>query len=269
VVESVELLEVARRVAAVGAEQLMAHAEVRNEVVATKSTGTDPVTAADLASERAVRELLAAERPEDGILGEEGDDVEGTSGLRWVVDPLDGTVSYSYGLPQWCISVACEDSERTLAGVVIDPLRREEFSAALGAGAHLNGRPLHGSGASRLDRCLLATGFGYEASRRAVQGRMVAELLPKVRDIRRLGSAALDLCWTAAGRLDAYLEHGLNHWDLAAGELICSEAGLQVLEAPGGGPLRDGRLAAPEPLVEPLLETARAALRAAGVAGDD
>lgn len=256
-----ELLDLARRLAAAGAEELIAHAADANEVVATKSVEVDPVTAADLAAERVVRDLLAAERPDDGVVGEEGDDVEGSTGIRWVIDPLDGTVSYSYGLPQWCISVACEDDQGGLVGVVLDPLREEEFWAVRRSGAHLGEATLHGSGRERLDLCLLGTGFNYDPDYRAFQGRLVAELLTEVRDIRRLGSAALDLCWTATGRLDAFLEHGLRPWDFAAGALICREAGLRVVDLPATELLPTGLLVAPPSLADQLLEAIDSALR--------
>jgi len=192
--------------------------------VATKSSPTDLVSEADLSAERAIRELLTARRPDDAILGEEGDDIAGTSGLRWVVDPLDGTVNYLFGIPQWSVSVACEGR----VGVILDPVRGELFSVRAGKPALLDGKPLHGPPLRELGTAMVSTGFGYDARVRAAQAEVVARLLPQVRDIRRLGSAALDLAWLAAGRYDAYYEYGLNAWDWAAGEMLCAAVGLQT-----------------------------------------
>ena len=215
----------------------------------TKSTPTDLVSAADLDAERAIRAVLARRRPDDAILGEEGDDVPGTSGLRWVVDPLDGTVNYLFGIPQWCVSVACEDR----AGVILDPLRGECFAAAAGGPATVGGEPLRPSSGEDLSRALVATGFAYDAGLRARQAEVVRDLIPRVADIRRMGSAALDLAWTAAGRYDAFFERGVNAWDIGAGTMLCAAAGLEVrtLEARDGLPA--GVLAAPAGLVGELL----------------
>jgi myo-inositol-1(or 4)-monophosphatase len=222
--------------------------------VTAKSTPTDLVSEADRAAEQLIRDRLAAARPGDGILGEEGADHAGTSGLRWVVDPLDGTVNFLFGIPQWAVSIACEDADGVLAGVVYDPMRDELWSAERDGPARLDGRPIRSPRRSDLATAMVATGFGYDAEARRAQAEVVVRVLPRVRDIRRLGSAALDLAWTAAGRYDAYYEWGLNPWDLAAGELICSRAGLVVREldpiSPGGGP---GVLAAPPGLVDALL----------------
>ena len=189
--------------------------------IASKSTATDLVSAADIEAEQAIRAVLAARVPGDAVVGEEGDATEGTSGRRWIVDPLDGTINYLYGLPMWCVSVACEGE----AGVVYDPVRDELFSAVVGEGAFLNGERLSPGAPDGLGHALVATGFGYDARRRELQAAVVSGVLPYVRDIRRAGAAALDLAWCAAGRLDAYWERGVNEWDVAAGELICREAG--------------------------------------------
>ena len=193
------------------------------------------VSDADRDAEALIRDLLVAERPGDGLLGEEGSLVEGSSGRRWVVDPLDGTTNYLYRFPAWVVSVALEDADTpsggtrgALVGVVHDPLRRETFAAARGEGASCNGAEIAVSGAQRLDSALIGTGFGYAAERRATQAEVVARILPRVRDIRRAGAAALDLCMVACGRLDGYYERGLNAWDWAAGSLIASEAGATV-----------------------------------------
>jgi myo-inositol-1(or 4)-monophosphatase len=180
--------------------------------------------------------LLADERPEDGVLGEEGASREGRSGRRWVVDPLDGTVSYLYRYPAWCVSVALEDPRGPAVGVVHDPLRDETFAGVRGGGATLGGDPLAVRGGDRLEVALIATGFGYEPARRERQAEVVSKVLPSVRDIRRSGAAALDLAWVAAGRLDGYYERGLNRWDWAAGRLLVEEAGGAVAELDGDPP---------------------------------
>ncbi len=199
---------------------------------ASKSSPTDLVSEADLATEQLIRGRLARERPADAILGEEGGDTGGTSGIRWVVDPLDGTINFLYGIPQWGVSIAAEaPGGEALAGVVYDPVLDELWSAG-GGRALLNGEPVEASGETDLATALVATGFGYEAHVREAQAAVVDRLLPQVRDIRRLGSAALDLCWTAAGRYDAYFERGVKPWDVAAGLQLCRAAGLAVHELP-------------------------------------
>jgi myo-inositol-1(or 4)-monophosphatase len=220
--------------------------------VTAKSSPTDLVSEADHAAERLIRERLASARPGDGFLGEEGGDEVGTTGLRWVVDPLDGTINFLFRIPQWAVSIACEDASGTLAGVIYDPMRDELWSAERGGAALLDGRPISASTRTDLATSLIATGFGYDAEIQRYQAEVVARLLPSVRDIRRLGSAALDLAWTAAGRYDAYFERGLNHWDLAAGELLCTRAGLAVRELEARPPAGTGVLVAPEALVDPL-----------------
>jgi myo-inositol-1(or 4)-monophosphatase len=227
--------------------------------VSAKSTPTDLVSEADLASERAIRELLAERRPDDGFIGEEGDRVESASGLDWVVDPLDGTINFLFAIPQWCVSVAVADGHGTLAGAVYDPNRDELFSASRDGRATLTGP--HGEveldGSDRdgeLATAMVATGFAYDAAVRAAQARVLTRVLPRVRDVRRLGSAALDLAWTAAGRYDAYFERTVKQWDIAAGALICERAGLRVLELPEHEGLPWGILVARAALAESLLE---------------
>jgi myo-inositol-1(or 4)-monophosphatase len=214
----------------------------------TKSSPTDLVSEADLLAERTIRDLLAQRAPDDASLGEEGADTPGTSGRRWIVDPLDGTINFLYGIPQWAVSVACEG----VAGAVFDPNRDELFVAADGR-AELNGEALEASRCDDLSRALVGTGFGYEAHVRRAQAEIVARVLPQVRDIRRAGSAALDLAWAAAGRLDAFYEFGVKPWDIAAGTLLCSAAGLEVRELQASAALPAGVLVAPPALVEPLL----------------
>jgi myo-inositol-1(or 4)-monophosphatase len=262
--------------------------------VTSKSTPTDLVSEADLASQRAIRELLRERRPADGFLGEEeGESEQGTSGLRWVVDPLDGTVNFLFGIPQWCVSVAVGDEAGTIAAAVFDPNRDELFSATRGGPAELSGPlglvvlkhrpgadPEHWPGAPApsdqvsapapggqtsapgqagqaadaelLASAMIATGFAYDAELRRAQAQVFAGLVPRVRDIRRFGSAALDLAWTAAGRFDAYYERSVKQWDIAAGALICERAGLQIHELAERGELPWGILAAPPALAAPL-----------------
>jgi myo-inositol-1(or 4)-monophosphatase len=208
--------------------------------VATKSTRTDVVTQMDTAAEALLVAAIRADRPDDAILGEEGADRAGTTGVRWVLDPLDGTVNYLYGLPGWAVSVGVEVHGVVEVGVVAVPVLGETFLAVRGQGA----RRVEASGGvgpvvpnrpAELGQCLVATGFGYARERRAAQARALATVLPEVRDIRRAGAAAVDLCWVAAGLVDCYYERGLNPWDFAAGALVAAEAGL-VVGGPGGGP---------------------------------
>ncbi len=218
----------------------------------SKSTPTDLVSEADLAAERAIRELIAARRPGDAILGEEGGETQEGEGLRWVVDPLDGTVNFLFGIPQWCVSVAVGDDDGGLAGVVFDPLRDELFAGERGSRATLNGEPIAGSDSSELATSLVGTGFAYSSEVRELQAQVLAGVLPRVRDVRRMGSAALDLAWTAAGRYDAFYERGVQAWDTAAGEVLCACSGLEIrpLQAQGVAPA--GILVAPPGLIEAL-----------------
>ncbi len=229
--------------------------------VGTKTTATDLVTAADRAVERLIVDLLAVERPGDSILGEEfgsppaesGRDFSAGAGeafptVRWVIDPIDGTVNYVYGLPQYAVSIAAEVRGVSVAGVVRNAVSGEEWTAVRGGGAWRDGRRLTGSTATNLSQALVATGFGYDAARRAHQAGVVAGVLPLVRDIRRLGAASLDLCFAADARVDAYFEKGLNAWDNAAGGLIAQEAGLLVTGLRGAPPGPAMVLAAPPAL---------------------
>ncbi|HEX4062294.1 MAG TPA: inositol monophosphatase family protein [Streptosporangiaceae bacterium] len=230
----------------------------RPGVLATKSSPTDVVTEADRAAEAMITARILADRPADRILGEEGGLSEPTgagreSNVRWIVDPLDGTVNYLYGLPDFAVSIAAEVGGTIVAGVVHAPERREVFTAIAGQGAWLRaaGQPpvrLRCNTGVHLDRALVATGFGYLAARRKVQGEVVAALLPLVRDIRRAGSAAVDLCSVAAGRVDAYYERGVNYWDFAAGGLVATEAGATLAGLSGRPPGSDLTIAAPQPL---------------------
>jgi myo-inositol-1(or 4)-monophosphatase len=202
--------------------------------VDVKSSPVDVVTAVDTASEELVVARLLAARPDDGVLGEEGASRQGTSGVRWVIDPIDGTVNFLYGLPPYAVSIAAEIDGVIRAGVVLNVATGELFTAVSGGGAYLVGPDravpvrLTGSRPVSLEQTLVATGFGYQVEQRRTQGAVVAALLPRVRDIRRHGSSALDLCSVAAGRVDAYYELNLKPWDHAAGALVAAEAGLVV-----------------------------------------
>src|SRR4051794_37882191 len=198
-----------------------------------KSTATDMVSDADREAEAAIAELLARERPDDALVAEEGSGEGGSSGRRWVVDPLDGTTNYLYGHPQWCVSVALEDGDGGLAGVVHDPWRGETFRAARGAGAELDGARIEVRDHDDLSTALVATGFGYDPERRAAQAEILRRVLPRIRDIRRAGAAALDLAWLAAGRLDGYYERGPNPWDWAAGSPPRGSRGAGSRATPG------------------------------------
>jgi myo-inositol-1(or 4)-monophosphatase len=222
-----DLLAIAEGVAAEAADLLLARwPDVA--VTATKSSATDVVTAMDTASEDLIRRRLLQHRPHDAVLGEERGAVAGVSTVRWIVDPLDGTVNYLYRLPGWAVSIAAEVSGEVVAGVVAVPTWGLVFTALAGGGSWAHGERLVVSDCSELGAALVATGFGYEPGRRAEQGPAVARLLPRVRDIRRFGAAATDLCLLASGRVDGYFERGLAEWDLAAGRLIAAEAGAVV-----------------------------------------
>ena len=222
--------------------------------VGSKSSPTDVVSEADYAAERAIRDLLAARRPGDAILGEEGGETQAGEGLRWIVDPLDGTVNFLFGVPQWCVSVAVCDDDGGIAGAVFDPLRDELFCGERGSAATLNGSPISGSTSSELASSLVATGFAYELAVRTTQAAVVTRVLPAVRDVRRIGSAALDLAWTAAGRYDAFYERGVQAWDIAAGSLLCECSGLVVRKLLAEGNAPDGLVVAPPALIDELHE---------------
>lgn len=264
-----ELLAIALDVALLAGELLLDGQRRERVIAGTKSSVTDMVTEIDRAAEACVAAELRRRRPDDGLVGEEGAAAPSRSGVVWVVDPIDGTTNYLYGYPAFCVSLAAEVDGEAIAGVVHDPLRDETFLAARGRGSFVRNR----LGEHRLAvapdggplaEALVATGFGYGADRRAVQARIVAHVLPRVRDIRRAGSAALDLCSVADGRLDGYYERGLHHWDHAAAALVAREAGavVQTLE---GGPLSSDRtiVSARPSLIEPLCQL----LRDAGAGG--
>jgi myo-inositol-1(or 4)-monophosphatase len=226
-------LELAERAARAAGEVLLDYYGRDPEGLASKTSATDPVSDADREAERAIRDILTDERPEDGILGEEGTHSPASNNRTWIVDPLDGTVNFLYGLRDWCVSIALEDTEGLAAGVVLNPVSGECFSARRGDGAALDGQPIRVTSCSTLDRAMVATGFSYEAPRRAEQAALLVELLPRIRDLRRAGAAALDLAYVAAGRFDAFYERGLKRWDEAAGILLVREAGGVVRDLPG------------------------------------
>ena len=252
--EERQLLAVAHEAAHAAAAELKQRYGRRQSGVRSKSGPTDLVSDADFAAEKAIRAVLADRRPGDAILGEEGG-ATGDGDLRWVVDPLDGTINYLYEIPAFAVSVACEDASGTIAGVVLDPLRDELFAATRSGDATLNGAPIEvGDRPDSLELTMVATGFGYDPVWRARQAAVVARVLPEVRDIRRVGAAALDLAWNAVGRVDAFYERGLNVWDIAAGVLVCSRAGLAAREFPASGEDRWGVMTAPPVLVDELYE---------------
>ena len=212
--------------------------------VGSKSSATDMVSDADRDAEQFLRSLVVERRPDDGFVGEEGSDLAGSTGLTWVVDPLDGTTNFLFGFPQWSVSIACEDAEGAVAGVVYDPGRDELFAATRGGGATLNRAAISVRTEPELAKALVGTGFAYGPDVRARQAADLVEIISRVRDIRRVGSAALDLCWVACGRLDGYFELGTQHWDRAAGMLIVHEAGGRTQPLDPQGDSGDGVLAA-------------------------
>jgi myo-inositol-1(or 4)-monophosphatase len=252
------LLDLALRAAQAAGSLLVERFQRPASGVGHKSSQTDPVSDADRDAEALIVAMLRAERPSDAVVGEEGAGEAGRSGLEWVVDPLDGTVNFLYGIPQWAVSVACRDAHETLAAVVHDPLHGETFGAARALGCNVNGRPLRLGATPPLAEALVGTGFSYLAAERDLQATLLARIVPRARDVRRAGSAALDLAWVAAGRLDAFYEHGLNEWDHAAGDLLVLEAGGVVEALPAAGGLRAGVLAAAPALAAELLPLLRA-----------
>jgi myo-inositol-1(or 4)-monophosphatase len=255
-----DIAELAAALAGDAGELLLERLLEARSDVGTKTSGTDMVTEMDRAAEELIVSRLRERRPDDGILAEEGSERDGTTGVRWIVDPLDGTTNYLYGLPAFAVSVAVEVDGEVMAAAVNDPSHRETFSAVKGRGAACNGRPLHvRESADSVATALVATGFAYAAERRGWQGEVAARVLSEVRDVRRSGAASLDLCWVGAGRLDVYWERWLQPWDVAAGILVASEAGAWVGDLDGDTPSADLTIAAAPHLAEPF----RALLRRA------
>ena len=221
-------------------------------LVDTKSTATDMVTEYDRASERLIVDAIRAARPDDAIIGEEGTADPGISGVSWLIDPIDGTTNFFYGLPGYAVSIAAADPDGTLAGAVYVPATNELFAAVRGRGATVNGRPIHCSTTADVSTALVATGFSYHPERRRLHIRRLQHIIGEIRDIRRFGAAAADLCYAAAGRVDAYFEEHLGPWDLAAGELIAREAGC-ISGDFAGGPVRPAQVLVANPnIFEPL-----------------
>ncbi|MTG89018.1 inositol monophosphatase [Cellulosimicrobium sp. BIT-GX5] len=254
-----DLRDLAERLAREAGELVRSGRPDQVEVAATKSTATDVVTRMDADSEALLRREIAAARPDDAILGEEEGSSSGTSGITWVIDPVDGTVNYLYGVASYAVSVAAvvgppDPREWTvLAGAVHSVVDDRTWTAGLGAGATLDGRPVRVNAETDLGQCLVGTGFGYDADRRRAQARVLVDVLPQVRDIRRLGSAAIDLCLVATGELDLYYERGLNPWDMAAGALVAQEAGARVTGLRGRPADREMVVAGPPEAVARLV----------------
>jgi myo-inositol-1(or 4)-monophosphatase len=223
--QAAELLALATEIAADAAVVVAKYAAERTFLVETKSSPTDLVTEADRESEALIVRKILAARPNDGLLGEEGAKRESTSGVRWVIDPIDGTTNFVYGIPAYSISIGVERDGQMVAGVVHDVALKEAYTAALGGGAHLNGRPITVSGKTELSTALMGIGFAYDPLRRDTQAKFYDRVMVDIRDVRRMGSAALDLCRVACGQLDGYFEFQLNAWDIAAGGIIVRAAG--------------------------------------------
>ncbi len=258
------VLDVALRAAEIAGRQLLARFDRPAEGLTEKSSATDLVSDADREADETILGMIRAERPDDSILSEESGEAEdGTTGLTWLVDPLDGTTNYLWSYPQWAVSIGCYDDDGGLMGVVHDPIRGETFSAVRGGPALLNGAPLMLEPRDDLGKALIGSGFGYDAVRRRRQALRLSGVIPHVRDMRRGGSAALDMAWVAAGRLDGYYEFGVNAWDVAAGAVIVIAAGGEVQQLPTGPEGAPGTLAARPGLAAKLREVVDAA--AAGI----
>jgi fructose-1,6-bisphosphatase/inositol monophosphatase family enzyme len=262
-----DLLATALDAASGAADLLVAGFGRHRSEVDTKSSPTDMVTEMDRAAEAHIARVLASRRPRDAMLGEEGTARTGDTGVNWIVDPLDGTTNYLFGVPAYSVSVAAEFEGEVVVGVVADPSRQETWTALRGQGSYCNEEPLRlvpppgPTARPDLSTALIATGFSYLAERRVEQAALLVEVLPNVRDIRRFGSAAIDLCWVAAGRFDGYYERGMNRWDVAAGKLIAEEAGAETAD------LADGTVVVATPgLLASLLDLLRpgSGLKAAG-----
>jgi myo-inositol-1(or 4)-monophosphatase len=237
-----ELLELARKVGHDAGALLMERPPAFE--IESKSTAIDIATQMDKKAEKFIMESLLAARPDDGIIGEEGSSVESKSGITWVIDPLDGTVNYFYGLPGWNVSIAAKDKDGSVVGVVTAPTINSTWWATRGGGAFYNGHQIHCNDPIALDRALIATGFQYDVAHRTTQMTDLAKLVPLVRDLRRNGAAAVDLCHVAMGALDGYYEAGLKEWDWAAGGLVATEAGARFVQY-GQEPLRTTLAAGP------------------------
>ena len=222
--------------------------------VDTKSTATDMVTEFDRASERLIVDGLIESRPHDAIVGEEGTSRDGTSGISWFVDPIDGTTNFFYDLPNWCVSIGAKDAGGTVCGVVYVPALDEMFTAARGGGAWLNGKQIHCGSIAELSQALICTGFNYDSSNRVAQAERILRYIDKVRDVRRFGAAAIDICYVACGRLDGYYEEYLWPWDYVAADLIAREAGCRTGDLTGA-PIDNRDVLISNPTLFPQLVT--------------
>ena len=254
--------------ASIEAARFLRDERPRDLVVESKSTPVDSVTEMDRGAESRLVDLLLGARPNDGFLGEEGGERSGTSGVRWVVDPLDGTVNYLYRIPMWSVSVAAEINDESVLGIVVVPEYDEAYVGIQGRGAwlirHALTEPswveqLQVRECENVSSALVATGFGYSAQRRQEQAAVVLSLADQVRDFRRMGCATVDFCWLARGRLDVYYERGLNRWDVAAGALIAAEAGAIVTGLWGDNPHEETMVAAVPGIAGPMRELLRKA----------
>lgn len=261
-----ELLELAQEVAVSAGDLLrkrlpeVAGGRLLSSGASAKSSPTDLVTDIDRASEALIVQSLLQARPDDGVQGEEGSDRSGSTGIRWVIDPLDGTINYLYGIPVFAVSVAASRDGRSIVGVVHDPMTGSSFTASEHNGSALDGHPLELAATGRpLSQALVGTGFSYSAEHRAAQARLLPTVLASVRDIRRGGSAALDICAVACGRLDAFYEAELKPWDCAAGALVAREAGATVITLEGLAPGSSTLLAAAPDLAQPMVDLLRSA----------
>jgi len=249
---STDLLDIARALAVEAGELIEAMRDDVDLAGDTKSSSVDVVTAADRAAEALIVERLSVLRPDDGVLGEEGAGSAGTTGVRWIIDPIDGTTNYVYSVPSYAVSIAAEIDGELAVGVVYEPVFERCYSARIGSGAFKNDVPITANTDASVETSLVATGFGYIAERRRRQAEILVDLLPQVRDIRRFGSAALDLCYLAEGMVDAYYERGLHPWDLSAGAVIAREAGALVGDLRGNDAGEHFTLAANPALFETL-----------------
>lgn len=241
-----ELADIARALAERAGTMALQGRRTTTVTATEKSTPTDMVTMWDTASERLIVEGLGRSRPHDGIIGEEGSNTPGTSGITWHIDPIDGTSNFLYDLPTWAVSIGACDAHGPLAGAVYIPVLNEMYVAARGAGATCNGSPIRASDRDDLSTAMVGTGFAYEPARRVRQGRVVGGIVGRVRDIRRLGAASVDICFVACGRLDAYFEEGLHSWDLMAAQVIATEAGAVATDF-DGGPIEPDRVVVAAP----------------------
>ena len=257
--DAAALLALAVRAATDAGAFLLDGLSTARTTIETKSSKTDMVTEMDRAAERRIVDAIRGERPDDGILGEEGAAEAGGTGVRWIVDPLDGTTNYLYGFPAFAVSIAVEVDGEVVAGVVNDVAHGDVFTATRNGGAHRNGDAIAVNHAPAAATALVGTGFAYVPERRAWQADVLARLLPSVRDVRRAGAASIDLCWVACGRLDAYYERGLQLWDFAAGALIAEEAGAWVGDLDGGPPSTDIVVASAPAIADRFREILRSA----------